>query len=149
MLTADDVFDLQVVNLPGIFDVVWCHYPYNKATKAPGPDARPCIVRQSFTRATQIKGENHTVGYVEVIYGTKQVDKFHPPRGFHVDDVEEKSLCGLYEDTVFDLTDRIILPWSPIYFSTKKGAPVSGTLNEDMRARLIDQNSRIDWSKSA
>ncbi|SIP91876.1 hypothetical protein SAMN05880582_10116 [Rhizobium sp. RU20A] len=80
------------------------------------------------------------VGYVDVVHGTKQIDKFPPPRGFHVEDAAEKAVCGLTVDTVFDLGDHRILPWSPHYFSTQsRRGPVGGRMTEAMQARLRAQ----------
>jgi hypothetical protein len=87
-----------------------------------------------------IKGKSCTVGYVDVVYGTKQIDKFSPPRGFHVDDDAEKQACGLRVDTVFDLQDHTILPWSPVYFSIENGRPViGGQFTAAMQIRLREQ----------
>lgn len=148
-LTLADIFDIKATNLPANFDIVWCFYPYDKDEKDPGPVARPCIVRQVQVKETIIQGSFHPVGFVNVIYGTKQIDKFVPPQGFHVDNEKEKADCGLSEDTVFDLLDNITLPWSPIYFSTKNGTPVSGALTVEMRGRLTEQASKLPRAKTA
>jgi hypothetical protein len=101
-------------------------------------------VRQSFIGDVQINGKQHSIGWIEVVYGTKQIDKFDPPRGLHVDRVDEKKACGLTEDTVFDLQDSIKLPWSPIYFSSNGGRPiVSGRFTDAMKARLREQYTAL------
>ncbi|WP_395517448.1 hypothetical protein [Pseudorhizobium flavum] len=75
-----------------------------------------------------------------MIYGTKQIDKFDPPQGFHVNDTEEKNVCGLSVDTVFDLSDTQTLPWSPIYFTSSNGKPIiAGRFTDPMKARLREQ----------
>ncbi|UWU25451.1 hypothetical protein N2601_31170 (plasmid) [Rhizobium sp. CB3060] len=102
--------------------------------------ARPCLVRQSFVSSTKIKGKDYDVGYVDVFFGTKQIDKYDPPQGFHIDDNDEKNAGGLKFDTVFDLLDHEILPWSPAYFSDGKGkAIVAGHFTDAMIARLKAQ----------
>ncbi|MGO6984312.1 hypothetical protein [Rhizobium leguminosarum] len=75
-----------------------------------------------------------------MIYGTKWIDKFAPPQGFHVDEAEEKKACGLAMDTVFDLLDHEILPWSISYFSNDNGKPIiGGRFTEPMQVRLREQ----------
>lgn len=139
-LGPDDIFDLETTALPVAFDIIWCHFPYRQQGLEPGPVARPCLVRRVYRRDTLIKGVRHAVGYVVVIYGTKQIDKFNPPRGLHVDDAEEKRACGLSVDTVFDLSDHLTLPWSPRYFSNAKGRPtISGHFTDAMKERLKAQ----------
>lgn len=102
--------------------------------------ARPCLVRRAFTHQTIIQGVAHKVGYVSLVYGTKQIDKFVPPRGFHVEEGEEKKACGLVVDTVFDLQDQMILPWSPVYFSNTDGRPIiAGCFTDPMKVRLRQQ----------
>ena len=87
-----------------------------------------------------IKGTEYNVGYIDVVYGTKQIDKQSPPRGFHVDDSAEKTACGLTFDTMFDLMDHMILPWSPAYFSSENGKPiVGGRFTSPMQLRLQEQ----------
>lgn len=101
-------------------------------------------MRKPFTQLTIIKGKEYTVGYVDTIYGTKQTDKFVPPQGFHVDDEEEKKLCGLKFDTVFDLLGHKILPWSPVYFSSEHGKPIiGGHFTEAMQLRLREQSKLL------
>lgn len=135
-----DVFDLEATALPVAFDIVWCRYPYRDEGKGPGPVARPCLVRRAFTHQTIIQGVAYQVGYVSVVYGTKQVDKFVPPRGFHVEEGEEKKACGLAVDTVFDLQGQMTLPWSPVYFSNIDGKPIiGGCFTDQMKARLRQQ----------
>jgi hypothetical protein len=51
-------------------------------------------------------------GRIEVVYGTKQIDKFPPPRGFHVETEEEKRELGLINDVMRRLP--IQLPYSEI-----------------------------------
>ncbi|UIJ81811.1 hypothetical protein [Rhizobium leguminosarum] len=126
--------------MPVAFDVVWCKYPQLQHGQDPGPVARPCLVRKPYTHLTTIKGKEYTVGYVDVIYGTKWVDKFTPPQGFHVDDAAEKKACGLKVDTVFDLLDHEILPWSLTYFSNDNGRPtIGGRFTGAMQTRLKEQ----------
>lgn len=79
-----------------------------------------------------------------MVYGTKQIDKFDPPQGFHVSDIAEKQACGLTVDTVFDLQDNMILPWSPIYFSNQHNRPIiGGRLTVAMQARLKEQAAQL------
>lgn len=139
-LTAKDIFDLEATALPVAFDIVWCKFPYRQFGNAPGPVARPCLVRKPYTHVTRIEGKDYLVGYVDTIYGTKQIDKFVPPRGFLIENDDEKKVCGLKVDTVFDLKDHAILPWSPIYFSNENGkAIISGHFSEAMKLRLREQ----------
>jgi hypothetical protein len=87
-----------------------------------------------------IQGVAYQVGYVSLIYGTKQVDKFVPPRGFHVDEGEEKKAFGLAVDAVFDLQEQMTLPWSPVYFSNIDGKPIiGGYFTHPMKERLRQQ----------
>lgn len=84
------------------------------------------------------------IGYVDVVYGTKQIDKFLPPRGFHVYEDAEKKACGLTFDTAFDLSDHLLLPWSPVYFSSEKSRPIiGGHFTDDMQRRLREQASEL------
>lgn len=126
--------------MPTAFDVVWCKFPYRQHGTGPGPVARPCLVRQSFISDVQINGKQYPVGWIEVVYGTKQIDKFAAPRGLHVDSEDEKKACGLTEDTVFDLQESLKLPWSPVYFSSDGGKPtVSGRFTDAMIRRVREQ----------
>lgn len=97
-------------------------------------------MRQSLTHLTTIHGKPYRVGYVDVVYGTKQIDRFPPPRGFLVDEESEKQLCGLTVDTVFDLGDHQVLPWSPHYFPLRRGKSlITGRFSDAMQQRLRHQ----------
>lgn len=101
-------------------------------------------MRRSFISDVRISGKEFSVAWIELIYGTKQIDKFDPPRGLHVDNVDEKKACGLTEDTVFDLQDSMKLPWSPVYFSSDGSKPiVSGRITEAMKTRLKEQYAAL------
>jgi len=95
-----------------------------------------------------IKGQEYTVGYIDTVYGTKQIDKFVPPQGFHVDNEDEKMRCGLKFDTAFNLLDHMILPWSPVYFSSEIGKPIiGGHFTDAMQIRLRGQIRLLDALK--
>lgn len=84
------------------------------------------------------------IGYVDVVYGTKQIDKLLPPQGFHVYEDAEKRACGLTFDTAFDLHDHMLLPWSPVYFSSEKGRPIiGGHFTIHMQERLKEQAAQL------
>jgi hypothetical protein len=139
-IPIDEYYDIEAVGLPTAFCIVWCWFPHEERPDEPGPTLRPGIVRRAQKMEIEVEGKRLLVGRIEVVYGTKQIDKFPPPRGFHVDTDEEKRALGLINDTVFQLDNVRTLMWTRRFFGPdKNGKLIDKSLNSEMRHRIHAQ----------
>ncbi|OLP58863.1 hypothetical protein BJF93_22780 [Xaviernesmea oryzae] len=136
-----DYCDVAAVGLPAAFSIVWCRFPYEEHPDEPGKDLRPCLVRQSFTTEIDVGGKTLLIGLIDTVYGTKQIDRFPPPRGFHIDREEDKRALGLVYDTVFQLDNVVRLAWTRSYFGPDK----SGMLFGKQLSRQLQEALRSQW----
>lgn len=145
--SADAFYDVEAVGIPAAFSIVWCRFPLDERPDEPGRTLRPCLVRASYTAEAMFDGRRRVIGLIDTVYGTKQVDKFPPPGGFHIDREEDKRELGLIHDTVFNLDKVLRLAWTKTYFGPgKSGALFDARLNrrlrEALRAQWLDHIGR-------
>jgi hypothetical protein len=81
----------------------------------------------------------HEIPWVNVAYCTKQIDKIDQYCVL-IDDPEEMTACGLFEQTLV-VTNRIQgLPWSPSFFMRRQRdniGPVVGKMPHLVRLRTL------------
>jgi hypothetical protein len=141
-----EYYDVRAVGLPAAFCIFWWWFPPEEKPDEPGPVLRPGIVRRAQKAEIEVEGKRLLAGRIEVVYGTRQIDKFPPPRGFHVEREEEKRELGLIDDTVFQLDNVRSLLWTRRYFGPdKSGKLINKSLSMEMRKRLHAQ--WLEWLK--
>ncbi|ACM38861.1 MULTISPECIES: hypothetical protein [Rhizobium/Agrobacterium group] len=139
----DDYYDVAAVGIPTAFSIVWCRFPYQEQPDKPGQDLRPCLVRRSFKAEIECDGKKVLAGLIETVYGTKQIDKFPPPRGFHIHREEDKQELGLIYDTVFQLDNVLRLAWTRSFFGPDKSGKLHGKrlnkrLQDELKAQWLE-----------
>ncbi|TBX74481.1 hypothetical protein E0I74_26980 [Rhizobium laguerreae] len=142
-IAFDDYYDVAAVGVPAAFSIVWCRFPYEERPGEPGKDLRPCLVRKSYTAEIEVDGKKLLTGLIDTVYGTKQIDKFPPPRGFHIERKEDKQELGLVYDTVFQLDNVLKLAWTRSYFGPDK----SGKLYDKRLNQRLQVALKAQWLK--
>lgn len=143
-IPLDEFYDVEAVGLPAAFCIVWCWFPREEDPGEPGPVLRPGLIRHAQRAVIEVEGQKVLTGRVQVLYGTKQIDRFPPPRGFHIESEEDKRELGLIEETVFQLDNVQTLLWTKRYFGPdKSGKLINKRMNTEMQHRLKHQ--WLDW----
>lgn len=101
------------------------------------------VLEDSGDRAGQI--------WVEVSYGTSQVDKPATAGSFSIVPFSDLQQIGLHKNTRFELFKTILLPWALENFPNCPGkpAPILGHLTGRQKVRLQEFQKRIDQAMAA
>lgn len=115
---------------PTAGEIVWCHFP---DIIHPKPKPRPCLIVLTME-------DDDGLIFVSVAYGTSQkTDRLHSG-AFRIAKLEHAAAyksAGLSDDTQFDLSKVLELPFNDAYFSVPPHAPHGqnpklGTLHPSM-----------------
>ena len=116
--------DIQTLPDPG--DIVWCKFPRREDRGAPGPVARPVLVRESYVLAEDASGL--TYGSVMVSYGTGETDARPGVPCFVIRSWARARQIGLHKPTLFALDpgNTKNLLWCEEYFVPQGYVAASG-----------------------
>lgn len=105
------------MKIPSALDIVWCRFPEREHPNQPGPKQRPALILAI--------GNNGTL--VAAAYGSSQAHS--QLRAWHLAlDLQRGKV------TVFDLSRRAVMPFTPEYFPDK---PKLGSWPKARHAELI------------
>jgi hypothetical protein len=107
-------YDLKT--LPDVHAIVWCKWPQREDKLAPGPIARPVLVRETRVMMT-LDGQEY--GALLVSYASGEgIDDASRRVDLVIESRLEITSAGLHKPTRFSLNpaDRKLLPWCEEYF---------------------------------
>lgn len=109
-----DFLDIDELPEPG--DLLWCKWPQREAPGAPGPVARPVLVRESAIHEDRVTGRHF--GALTVSYGTGTIKPHHIGFDLIIGPHSRAIELGLHKMTRFalDLRNRKTLIWCSEYF---------------------------------
>ncbi|MGD9913864.1 MAG: hypothetical protein AB7S80_07270 [Rhizobiaceae bacterium] len=130
---------ISIEELPEPGDLVWCKFPLRETPGAPGPIARPTLVRATAILENPETGNLY--GAVEVSYGTGTFVAAECPDDLLITSREAYQRMGLHKPTriALDPANRKNLIWCEEYFVPQNYVRDSGVIAGRLGPDEIEQ----------